>query len=93
LINPKYFSGVYDGERVEKLWEVWEYIKNTYEEDHIERIYISGDGADWIKFGVKYLPIQKYITMALKDDKKLKRALWKEIFRGDKEKVIGIKIW
>lgn len=26
LISPKYFSGVYDGERVEKLWEVWEYI-------------------------------------------------------------------
>lgn len=103
LINPKYFSGVYDGERVEKLWEeVWEYIKNTYEEDQIERIYISGDGADWIKFGVKYLPnaiyvldlyhLQKYITTALKDDKKLKRALWKEIFRGDKEKVIGILI-
>ncbi|MGF7430608.1 ISLre2 family transposase [Thermoanaerobacterium thermosaccharolyticum] len=96
--NPIYFSGVYDKEKIEDLWkEVWMYITNTYDEDKIKRIYISGDGAEWIKFGVKYLPnaiyvldffhLQKYITAALKNDKKTKRALWKAIFKTDRQKV------
>ncbi|MBE0229321.1 UPF0236 family transposase-like protein, partial [Thermoanaerobacterium thermosaccharolyticum] len=51
----------------------------------------------WIKFGVKYLPnavyvldlfhLQKYITAAIKEDKKTKRELWKAIFKADKQKV------
>lgn len=98
LKNPVYFSGVYEKEKIEDLWkQVWTYITNTYDEDQIKRIYISGDGAEWIKFGAKYLPnaiyvldlfhLQKYITAALKDDKKSKKALWKAIFKTDREKV------
>jgi len=98
LKNAVYFSGVYEGDKVEELWkEVWEYIVNTYNEDKIKRIYVSGDGAEWIKFGVKYLPnavyvldlfhLQKYITAAIKEDKKTKRELWKAIFKADKQKV------
>jgi len=98
LKNTVYFSGVYDGDKVENLWkEVWTYITNTYDEDKIKRIYISGDGAEWIKFGVKYLPnavyvldlfhLQKYITSALRDDKKTKSQLWKAILKRNKQKV------
>jgi len=98
LKNTVYFSGVYDGDKIEDLWEqVWKYITDTYDEDKIKRIYISGDGAEWIKFGVKYLPnaiyvldlfhLQKYITSALKDDKKTKRQLWKAILKRNKPKV------
>jgi len=98
LKNTVYFSGVYDGDKIEDLWEqVWKYITDTYDEDQIKRIYISGDGAEWIKFGVKYLPnaiyvldlfhLQKHITSAFKDDKKSKRALWKAILKRDKLKV------
>lgn len=101
LKNPVYFSGIYEKEEIEDLWErVWNYIKDTYDEDKIERIYISGDGAKWIKFGVDYLPnttyvldlfhLQKYITAALKNDKKSKKKLWKAIFKGDKQTVNDI---
>jgi len=101
LKNPMYFSGIYEKEEIEGLWEkVWEYIKDTYDEDKIERIYISADGADWIKFGVDYLPntvyvldlfhLQKYITAALKDDKKSKKKLLKAIFKKDIQTVNDI---
>jgi len=95
LKNPKYFSGIYEGEDIEALWqEVWRYIESTYEEESIKKIYITGDGADWIRFGAKYLPnaiyvldlfhLQKYITSALRDDKKSKRNLWRAILQEDK---------
>lgn len=67
------------------------YIKDTYDEDKIERIYIFGDGAKWIKFGVDYLPnttyvldlfhLQKYITAALKNDKKSKKNYGKPFLK------------
>ncbi len=43
--------------QVMALWEqVWHYISSTYVVDDIEYIFISGDGANWIKSGVDYLP-------------------------------------
>ena len=54
LYGKFYFSGVYSDS--EKLWdEVSEYIDNNYEEDVLEKIYISGDGASWIKKGLDIL--------------------------------------
>ena len=51
LINVKYFGGGYQGSAGnEQLWkEVYDYISEAYDEDTLERIYINGDGADWIK--------------------------------------------
>lgn len=58
LINTFYFSGVYDESiGVEKFWnKVGNYIYDNYDEDSLEKIYISGDGAGWIKSGVDYIP-------------------------------------
>ena len=58
LVNTFYFAGVYDGSKgVEKFWNnVGEYIYNHYDEDSIEKIYVIGDGANWIKSGCKYIP-------------------------------------
>ncbi|MCR4429616.1 MAG: ISLre2 family transposase [Tepidanaerobacteraceae bacterium] len=97
LINVKYFAGVRDGKEIEKLWlQVWSYIKDVYDEDSIKHIFVSGDGARWIKDSKEYLPnvvyvldlfhLQKYITAALKDDKKTKRALLKALFKQDRDK-------
>ena len=56
LIGKRYFSGVYAGVENEKLWrEVAEYIEATYDVGVLERIYIAGDGAAWIKMGVDVL--------------------------------------
>ena len=56
LINPYYFAGVYKGTNENgKLWEeVYEYISSRYDLDKIKKIYISGDGASWIREGLNY---------------------------------------
>ena len=48
LVNTFYFGGVYDDSKgVEKfLRNVDRFIVNHYEIDEIEKVYISGDGAD-----------------------------------------------
>ncbi len=63
LINPTYFGGVYDGsDGVEKFWrEVSDYIESAYDTEKIQRIYINGDGAAWIKSGTSVLPKAKFV--------------------------------
>lgn len=55
LINARYFGGMYDG-RTSELWkEVDRYIREHYD-DTLEKIYLHGDGASWIRSGTSYLP-------------------------------------
>ena len=56
LINPHYFAGVYKGSIANgKLWEeVYEYISSRYDLNKVKKIYISGDGAPWIREGINY---------------------------------------
>ena len=56
LINPYYFAGVYRGTNENsKLWEeVYDYISSRYDLTKVKRIYISGDGAFWIRDGLNY---------------------------------------
>ena len=63
LVNPKYFGGVYDGpDGVESLWkEVKHYIENNYDVEKIDKIYINGDGAGWIRSGTKYIPGGEFV--------------------------------
>ena len=62
LINTKYFGGVYDGsEAVTELWtEVLDYLNEAYDMEAVERIYINGDGAPWIRSGEKVIPKSRF---------------------------------
>lgn len=62
LINTRYFGGVYDGpDAINKLWtEVLDYINEAYDMECIERIYVNGDGAPWIRAGEKVIPKSKF---------------------------------
>lgn len=54
LVEKHYFGGVYKDN--ELLWEeVRAYIEAKYEEESLEKIYIMGDGASWIKKGLEVL--------------------------------------
>lgn len=57
LVNTFYFGGVYAGSKgVEQFWNnVGNFIHETYEDEDLQQIFISGDGAAWIKSGVKLL--------------------------------------
>lgn len=54
LINPHYFTGNYLSGDNEELWTtVLDYVNANYQS---ERVYLSGDGAQWIKCGVDFIP-------------------------------------
>ena len=92
LAGSFYFSGLYPGrEGNEKLWKnVQEYIDRNYDREYLERVFVSGDGAPWIKSGADYLEkalfcadkyhLMKYINQAaaqIPDEKEsVKEELW-----------------
>ena len=55
LVNCHYFGGDYAGtEGTKALWqEVMNFIEESYDEEVLEKIYINGDGADWIRTGAQ----------------------------------------
>ena len=63
LVNKKHFGGVYEGgDAIGKLWkEVSEYIDESYDTEKLEKIYINGDGAAWIKSGQKFIYKGKFV--------------------------------
>ncbi len=59
LKNVRYFGGEIN---TEELWlKVAEYIDKQYNEENIQAVYISGDGAPWIRQGVEWIPKSKYV--------------------------------
>ncbi len=46
----------------EELWlEVSKYIDEVYDISKVETIYLSGDGAVWIKQGLTWIPKSKFV--------------------------------
>jgi len=92
LVNSFYFGGLYPGkEGNERLWRnVQDYINKTYDRDRLKRIFISGDGAPWIKSGADCIDkalfcadkfhLMKYINyaaaQALDEKEIVKDELW-----------------
>lgn len=73
LINPRYFSGVY--KESADLWlEVADYIDETYTSGSVEKIYLSGDGASWIKQGKEWIKGSIYVLDRFHLSKYIKKA-------------------
>lgn len=64
LILPHYLGGLYtghDGNRI--LWEkVQRYIEDHYDTESLKKVYISGDGAAWIKAGCDYVDRSVFVA-------------------------------
>lgn len=61
LENIRYFTGEM---HPEDLWmEVATYIDEAYDLDLVEKIYIAGDGARWIKTGTEIIKDSKYVLI------------------------------
>jgi hypothetical protein len=101
LKNVRYFGGLYKDS--EDLWlEVSEYIYKQYNVDFIETIYLSGDGASWIKEGLNWLPnskfvldnyhLQKYVRVATAhlDDEAIYQGLQDALDWPDKKMVTKV---
>ena len=76
LVEARHFGGVYEGAAGnEKLWrEVREYIEGSYDMESLRQIYISGDGAAWIKSGTKQLEKAKFVLDKFHMHKYIKTA-------------------
>lgn len=96
LKNARHFSGLYKD--VEDLWmEVQEYIWDYYEADEIKHIFVSGDGAGWIRSGASLLSkaifvldkfhIRKYILTVAGPDKMMQQRLWRSVHQCNKEEL------
>lgn len=61
LKNKSHFGGVYKN-KIDDLWEeVASYIENTYDTDYLKRVYLQGDGANWIKTGLEWVSKSIYV--------------------------------
>lgn len=96
LKNVKYFSGVYANS--EQLWlEVADYIDSVYDTERIENIYLSGDGASWIKEGLSWIKgsvyvldrfhLSKYVKVATAHMPHTTSMIWHYINQLDKKSV------
>jgi hypothetical protein len=93
LKMPRYFSGLYS--ETEELW-LWvlNYIEEHYDMNFLKRIFVCGDGASWIKTGLKVLPksvfvldmfhLNRRLVEVLKRDSEEYRKAWKAIRAGDR---------
>lgn len=71
LKNKKHFGRIYI-KKIDDLWEeVMTYIENNYDTEYLERIYISGDGANWIKTGLEWIIKSVYVL----DEFHMKKAV------------------
>ena len=94
LKNTRYFGGIY--QETEELWlEVAQYIDDTYDIGNIEKIYLAGDGAAWIRQGLGWIVnskfvldkyhLKKYILKATGHVPELRQELKDAIDEADKE--------
>ncbi|AEM79543.1 LOW QUALITY PROTEIN: hypothetical protein Thewi_2195 [Thermoanaerobacter wiegelii Rt8.B1] len=88
----------YVGEKAEDIWiDVANYIEENYKEEKIEKIYIAGDGAPWIKEGLEWIVksrfvldryhLNKYVLKATSKEPKYRDKIWRAINEGDKEEL------
>lgn len=99
LENIRYFTGEMDPE---DIWtEVATYLDEAYDLDRVEKIYIAGDGANWIKGGTEIIKDSKYILdhyhlskyvkkitahlPSLEEPADIEKPLWGYIRRGKKK--------
>lgn len=101
LAGKHVFSGTHKGGMEnEYFWqEVADYIEKTYDTEALERIYISGDGAAWIRTGTQILiksrfvldrfHMMKYVneSVAHLEDSAAdaKSEIWEALNTGDKK--------
>jgi hypothetical protein len=100
LVGKHTFCGVYKGsENNYKLWqEVQDYISANYDLNVLERVYVAGDGAPWIRAGAEVLlngrfvldkfHMMKYLNQSvchLENEDEMKENMWECINEANKD--------
>lgn len=101
LVNKYYFSGLYPGDEGNRqLWlRINSFIEKNYDTNTLKRVFISGDGAAWIKAGTNYVTasvfcadkyhLMKYVNAAaaqMLDEKEIaKNEIWHLLYSKSKD--------
>jgi len=94
LLNVRYFTDAKQSS--EELWlDVAKYIEGAYNSETITKVYISGDGASWIKEGLNWIEksvfvldkfhLAKYVRAATAHMDYTREPLWNYIKQGMKQ--------
>jgi hypothetical protein len=67
--------------------EVADYIYSKYDIESINRIFISGNGAPWIRSGTEYLPRAVYVLDRFHQNEYIKQAVG-----ANKEQLFTLKM-
>lgn len=102
LVNTYYFSGLYEGsEGVKEFWEEIQcFIEKNYDQKELQRVFVIGDGGNWIKSAINYVDsslycvdkyhMTKYINAAanqMLDESELAKAeLYRFIYKKQRRK-------
>lgn len=87
LDKKRHFGGLYKN-RIHDLWEeVALYIEDTYDIDYIQRVYIQGDGASWIKTGLEWIQKSIYVIDEFHMTKAINNIVGRIIKEKKKEKM------
>lgn len=74
LKNIRYFTGNYSTS--EELWlQVADYLEEAYEMEKVGKIYLSGDGAKWIKEGLNWIKGSQYVLDGFHLAKYVRKAI------------------
>lgn len=98
LINKRHFTTV-NRKPADFWYEIAEYIESHYDIDSIEQIFLSADGANWIKVGLDYIydatfildkfHLNKSIKAATAHEKTLKKDVYRGIYNLNQDKVLS----
>jgi len=100
ILKNVYYVGCL-GKNSEEVWlEVAEHIANVYDSECLEVVYLSGDGAGWIKEGLNWIEkskfvldkyhLLKYINKATGEHPEYRSKIWYNINIGDSVSVENI---
>jgi hypothetical protein len=89
------------GKSPEELWlEAANWIYKAYNVDYVERIYLHGDGAAWIKEGLNWLPkskmvldryhLNRAIVAATGNQPEHRKEIYSSILQGNREQFKAI---
>jgi len=95
LKNPCYLTWPLKG-KTDDLWEhVDDYIVKQYDQDSLQKVFLSGDGAKWIATGQEWLPhcipimdgfhVSKRLMSLAGSDKEVRKKARKLLYSGKRE--------
>lgn len=75
LKNVRHFGGLYHRDTEALCQKVWDYLDAHYDLESVKVIFVSGDGASWIRQLVEFIPGSVFVLDRFHFSKKVRAAI------------------